>query len=150
MIINRILKWLVGTALVILLLLVAGTFLLNTNSVQQWLLRETSKALSEKLQTKVSADSISVNLFMMQMSLYGLSVDDRQGREMFAVRRFDADVSLKSILQWRVVINKVGTEGLQANLIKERTDSAANYQFVVDALAKKEKPEEQQDKDKPK
>ncbi len=142
MLINRILKWLVGSLLAVVLLLVAATFLLNTKSVQQWLLKETTRALSDKLQTTVSADSVSVNLFLMQMSLYGLSVDDRQGREMLAVSRFDADVSLKSVLQWRVVVNKVRTEGLRASLVKERADSAANYQFVVDALARKEKPDE--------
>lgn len=132
----------------IVVLLAVGTYLLNTPKVQQWLLQHATKALSDKLETRVEADSVSVNLFKLQMSLYGLSVDDRQGRELLGVSVFRGRISLKSLVQMKIIINSVETDSLRANLIKERPDSAANYQFVIDALSKKKDQKKEQTEEK--
>lgn len=146
--IKRIIKWLHVIIITIVVLLAVGTYLLNTPKVQQWLLQHATKALSEKLETRVEADSVSVNLFKLQMSLYGLSVDDRQGRELLGVSEFKGKISLKSLVQMKIIINSVETDSLRANLIKERPDSAANYQFVIDALSKKKDQEKTQTEEK--
>ena len=54
------LKILGGLMALLIVLLVAAAIILNTNSVQQKLLRYSTNLLREKLQTKVEIDSISV------------------------------------------------------------------------------------------
>lgn len=142
--VKRIIKWLLVFIIILVILLGVGTYLLNTPKVQNWLLQQTTSALSDKLETRVVADSISVNLFRLQMSLYGLSVDDRQGRELFGVSELDGSISLKSLGAMEIIINSIETDSLRATLVKERPDSAYNFQFVIDAL-KKEKDEEDKD-----
>ena len=141
-VVKRIIKWVHIIIITIVVLLAVGTYLLNTPKVQQWLLHQATEALSDKLETRVEADSISVNLFKLQMSLYGLSVDDRQGRELVGISEFKGNISLKSLAQMKIIINSVETDSLRANLLKERPDSAANYQFIIDALSKDKNQEE--------
>ena len=146
--VKRIIKWVHIIIITLVVLLAVGTYLLNTPKVQQWLLQQATKALSDKLETRVEADSVSVNLFKLQMSLYGLSVDDRQGRELLGVSEFKGNISLKSLALMKIIINSVETDSLRANLIKERSDSAANYQFVIDALSKEKNKDKEPNKGK--
>lgn len=143
----RILKWTVGILLFVILLLGSGTYLLNTSRVQQWLLGKATKTLSEKLHTQVSADSVSMNLFNMSLSLYGLDIKDQQGGDLFSMKRLSGDVSLESIWERTVVVNSLETDGLQAQLVKH-SDSTTNYDFLKEALQKKPKPEDKDEDEK--
>ena len=145
-----ILKWVLGIIISLVVLLGIGTYLLNTKKVQNWLLQQATAGLSDKLDTRVVADSVSVNLFKLQMSLYGMSVDDLQGRELFGVLRLDGRISLKSLGEMKIIINSIEADSIRANLSKERPDSAANYQFIIDALKKDNKNEEYDEKGKEK
>ena len=73
----RILKWTAGIIISLVVLVAVATLLANSNYVQQQLLKKATSYLSERLGTSVKADSVSVNLFVPSMSLYGLDIEDQ-------------------------------------------------------------------------
>ena len=134
----RVLKWVGGTLLGIVLLVV-GTFLvLDTSTMQNHLLQEAIVLLKDRLQTEVRVDSISVRLFGQNASLYGVVVEDLQHRKMLELRELKVQLSVWRLLQREIKVNDVKLQGLEVNLFKPSRDSAANFQFVLDAF-KKEK-----------
>ena len=117
--------------------LIAGTvLLLNTDAFQNKLLKYATQMLSEKLQTHVEIDSISVGLFSQDVNLYGLDVEDLQHRKMLQLDRLSVDLKLMALLHNEVCIKDATIDGVRAQLYKPRRDSAANYQFVIDAFKK--------------
>ena len=139
---KKILKWTIGIALVVMLLIGAATLLLNTNFVQQRLLKRATKMLTDQIGTRVAVDSISVNVFGPTLALHGLSIDDQQGRELLRMERLDAKMSLRNLLKKKFLVHRVETDGLRATIVKADKDSTANYQFLIDAFRKDKKPSE--------
>ena len=81
------LKILGGLLAVVIVLLLAATLVLNSHSFQQKMLAHATELLEEKLQTKVSIDSININFLKFNVGLYGLDVEDREHRQMLQVER---------------------------------------------------------------
>ncbi len=108
--------------------------LLNTSPVQNWLMRRATQALSDKLQTRVSVDDVSVTFLTCDVKLHGLRVDDRRQQPMLRVEQAVADVDLWSLLHNKVHLSDIELTGVEANLYKASPDTAANYQFVIDAF----------------
>lgn len=134
----------------VLFLLIAGVagllYSLTTDKVQMWIMKQGMEMLREKLHTRVEADSIGVEVKSGRVFLYGFEMDDRASVTMLEVDTLEARMEILELLQRRLVIDRVYMKGVKANLYKERPDSAANYQFVVDAF-KKEKKEKKDKKD---
>ena len=140
---KKTMKWLVRIVCILTglagLLLVGGFFLLNTSWLQQKLKDKALTMLTEKLDTEVALDSVSIDLLTMDAKLYGLSVEDRQQRPLLKMAFLQADVDLWQLLQDEVRIREAKVTGLRAELHKVRKDSlspdtVANYQFIVDAF----------------
>ena len=130
-----------STIIAVVLLLGAATLLLNTSYVQQRLLQKAVSMLAEKLNTRVEVDSVSVNLFVPSMALYGLRIDDQQGDSLLRMEQLTAQVSVVNLWKRQFLIQQVNTEGLDAKLVQNATDSVPNYQFLIDAFKKKDTPE---------
>ena len=137
-----------------MLLIVGAVFVLNTDAFQNKLLKRATQMLSDKLQTRVEIDSISIGLFSQDVNLYGLDVEDLQHRKMFQLDRLSVDVKLLPLLHNEVRITDASIDGIRAQLYKPKPDSAANYQFVIDAFKrdslprKDEQTKEEKDKKK--
>ena len=127
----RVAGWTLGGFVLLLVLLFV---LLNTSYVQNKLMAIVTDRLSEKLHTRVSVDKVSVTFFTHDIKLQGFTVEDRQQRKMLQVERAVADVDLWPLLRREVHISDLELEGVEANLHKASPDTAANYQFVIDAL----------------
>ena len=134
----RVLKWVGGTLLGIVLLVVGAFLVLDTSTMQNHLLQEAIVLLKDRLQTEVRVDSISVRLFGQNASLYGVVVEDLQHRKMLELKELKVQLSVWRLLQREIKVNDVKLQGLEVNLFKPSRDSAANFQFVLDAF-KKEK-----------
>ena len=147
----KLFKILGGIIVSIILLLIVAGFLLNTPSVQQKILAYATNMLQEKLQTRVEIDSISVNFLTFDVNLMGLDVEDQQQRKMLQADRLSVNVDLWTLIRNKVKISDAEIEGIRARLYHPE-DSAANYQFVIDAFkSDKPKPEgEEKEKDKDK
>lgn len=134
--ITRILKIIGGTVAVIVIMLGILVVTFNNKSVQKKLLNKSIELLSQKLNTHVEIDSISINAFNLEISLFGIKIEDRNKREMLRIAEVSADVDLMRLLQKKIVIEKAGIEGAHALLLKPSKDEEANYQFVIDAFKK--------------
>ena len=87
------------------IVLVVGTVLvLDTDAFQNKLLNYATSMLSEKLQTRVEIDSVSIGLFSQDVNLYGLDVEDLQHRKMFQLDRLSVNVKLLPLLHNEVCI----------------------------------------------
>ncbi len=124
-------------ALMLVLFLTIG-ILLNTHSVQNRLISWATEALSEKLHTKVTIESVDIDFFTYDVRLHGLSVEDLQHQPMLQLELLTANVQLWPLLHREVNVSSVRLKGLQTRLYQLAPDSAANYQFIIDAF-KKEK-----------
>ena len=126
-----------GCLIAACIVLMFGTvFLLNTDAFQNKLLHHATQLLSEKLQTRVEIDSVSIGLFSQDVNLYGLDVEDLQHRKMFQLDHLSVNVKLLPLLHNEVRITHASIDGVRAQLYKPKPDSAANYQFVIDAFKK--------------
>lgn len=126
-----------GCLIAACIVLMFGTvFLLNTDAFQNKLLHHATQLLSEKLQTRVEIDSVSIGLFSQDVNLYGLDVEDLQHRKMFQLDHLSVNVKLLPLLHNEVRITHASIDGVRAQLYKPKSDSAANYQFVIDAFKK--------------
>lgn len=142
-ILSRTMKKLVIGIISITLLLAAGIacllYSLSTSDMQMWILNHGVEKLSEKLQTRVSADSVGVDIGKGRIFLYGFEIDDRKNVTMLRVDTLEAMMQIVELINNRVIIDNVMLHGIEANLYKEKRDSAANYQFVIDAFKKDKK-----------
>ena len=150
-IIKKILKIVGGTLAVVVALLGAALIALNNKSLQKKVLDDIVQELRLKLDTKVEIDSISINMFNLDINLYGIKIDDRQQREMLRVEKISADLVLMKLLQQKIVIEQAELVGAKALLLKPSKEEPANYQFVIDAFKKpKDKTTEEKKKKEPK
>ena len=143
----KLLKIIGGTAMGCVVLMVGSVLLLNTDYFQNKLLSHATRMLSDKLQTNVQVERVSIGLFSQDVHLYGLGVDDQQQRRMFQLDTLSVDVDLWPLLQKEIRISEVQVKGVSALLLKPSPDSVANYQFVIDAF-KKDKKREKKAEDK--
>ena len=135
-IVKRILWSLGGIVVGVVVLMIAAVFVLNSRSVQDRLVKKAVTLLSEKLQTEVSLDSLSVDLFRHDVRLYGLCVEDRQQRTMLQMDCLTADIDIAALMHRELRIPEAAVEGLHAYLYKPSKDSVANYQFLIESFKK--------------
>ena len=148
---RRILKTTGGIAVGAVVLLGGATLLLNTESVQKKIQEKAVELLSQKLETKVEIDSISISALTQEISLYGIKIEDREEREMLKVGKISVNLELIRLLQHKIVIEKAEIAHAKALLLKPSKEEPANYQFVIDAFKKpkdQKSPEKQAKKSK--
>ena len=134
-VIKFILKIVAIVVVVVVLLLVTATALLNTQSVQDDLVKYATEQLELKLGTRVKIDHAGVNLFAQKVNLEGLEVEDQEHRKMLELKQLRVDVDLLKLITREVVIEEVLLDGVSAKLYKPK-DGPANYQFLIDAFKK--------------
>ena len=148
---RRILKTTGGIAVGAVVLVGGATLLLNTESVQKKIQEKAVELLSQKLETKVEIDSISISALTQEISLYGIEIEDREEREMLKVGKISVNLELIRLLQHKIVIEKAEIAHAKALLLKPSKEEPANYQFVIDAFKKpkdQKSPEKQAKKSK--
>lgn len=148
---RRILKTTGGIAVGAVVLLGGATLLLNTESVQKKIQEKAVELLSQKLETHVEIDSISISALTQEISLYGIEIEDREEREMLKVGKISVNLELIRLLQHKIVIEKAEIAHAKALLLKPSKEEPANYQFVIDAFKKpkdQKRPEKQAKKSK--
>lgn len=134
--IKKLLKIVGGTLAAVVILLGAALVALNNKSLQKKILDDVVEELRKKLDTKVEIDSISINMFTLDLNLFGIKIDDRQQREMLRVEKISANLVLMKLLQNKIVIEQAELVGAKALLLKPSKEEPANYQFVIDAFKK--------------
>ncbi|MDO4994837.1 MAG: MAP7 domain-containing protein [Bacteroidales bacterium] len=139
----KVKKWLKRTGIVmgclvafVIVVMVVLAVILSRPSVQNRVLHYAVSALSEKLQTHVQADSVSIDVVGQKVSLYGLDVEDQQQRPMLAIDTLSVRLDFWALIQREVKVSKAAVYGVEAHLLKPSKEETANYQFVIDAFRK--------------
>ncbi len=109
-------------------------FIVNFTPAQRWLSALAEDILREKLHTAVSIDRVELGLFN-RIILHGLRVNDRQNVPMISAQLLSAKIEYLPLLQGQVSLRSVSLLDGTVNLYKTRADSAANYQFFLDAFS---------------
>ena len=128
------LKILVGIVALVLFLLVGTVVVLNTDSFQNKMMGYATETLSERLGTSVTLDHIYVNIFGQGIELNGLKVKDQQQRDMFELNKLLVRMDLMALRRNEVKIRQAEIAGVKALLVKNDSDSIANYQFLIDSI----------------
>nr|MCR4613622.1 hypothetical protein [Bacteroidaceae bacterium] len=139
----KVKKWLKRTGIVIgclvafvIVVMVVLAVMVSRPSVQNRVLQYAVNVLSEKLQTLVQADSVSIDVVGQKVSLYGLDVEDQQQRPMLAIDTLSVRLDFWALIQREVKVSKAAVYGVEAHLLKPSKEETANYQFVIDAFRK--------------
>lgn len=108
-----------------------------SNNAQQWLLQESVRLLQERLQARVEADSIDVQLFKGKAHLYGIRVHDRQMAPLLSIDTLSVELDPQALLHHQVHVSYLGIHGLNAELAKDSVD--ANFRFLTQAVRNEQK-----------
>lgn len=96
-----------------------------------------AKLLSEKLQTEVHADSVSIDFWKGKLAFYGITVNDCQDSLLLHIDTLETLLDLTHLLHKKLVVNGVKLHGATAVLFKERKDTTTNFEFITEAFKKK-------------
>jgi len=135
----KIVKILGGIVAVLVVLAASTIGLLHTDYVQQRAKEQVLTLLKEQIGTNVTLDNVSISLFGEDVSISGLTVPDLQDRKMLELEHVGVEVDLWRLLKHEVYITEAQVRGLTARIYQPRRDTAANFQFIVDAFKKKPK-----------
>lgn len=114
---------------------------LQTDSARQMIFQRGIGMLQEKLQTKVTADSLSIELFKGQVRLYNMQVNDRSDSLLLHIGELHAGIAPHALFVHKVLITDVELKDADARLWKDSLTS--NFQFIIDAFKKKDKADKQ-------
>ena len=135
--IRKFIIWISGI-LAVLLLLVGGFILfMLTDTGQQWATRIYIDAVREELGTKLNVGSFRVHPFSGRLSLHDMELYDKAGVKMLKVDTAEVGIDVMKLFYNEIIVDRIKLAGASSVLYKNHPDSAANYQFVVDALSKK-------------
>lgn len=125
----------IGIFLLVIVVALAGAI-----GYAYWMLDEdnlapnTEKFLAEALGTKVKLESAKLNVVNQTIAIYGFEINDRKDTVCLHVDTLEASLGLMPLLHHEVVVKNFKLAGAHAVFYKERKDTAANYQFIVDAF----------------
>ncbi len=143
---KKALKWIVGSlctlVVIVIVVLVSAFYVFHTGWFQDEMKERVVQLLTDKLDTKIELDHIGIDLMTFDAQINGLVVEDRQQRKMLQLDHLMVDFNVMSyILRKEIYVREAAVRGLEANLLQESPDSAANFQFVIDAF-KSDKPQQ--------
>lgn len=127
--------------MIVLLALIVGSavlfILLRNNKVQNYIAREVTSSVSEKLKTKVSVGNVDYHFFNT-FKFEDFYIEDQNKNTLLYVNKAYADFDFWKFFKGKFVFNEILLDGFQGNLI---TDSAGvnNLDFVIQAFKKPQK-----------
>ena len=122
--------------MLLIVLTIAAAVAVNSKSVHDYVLKQATEMLAEKLQTRVSIDSAAISLLKGSVKFYGMEIDDQQQRRMLRIDRLETRIRPSALLRKEIIIMKADVAGLDALLQKASKEEPANYQFIIDAFKK--------------
>lgn len=123
----------------VIIVIAAVAYLFASNMATEWLKTSGVALLQEKLQTRVVVADLDLRLFDGKVSVYGFEVDDREKVCMLKVDTLEVNTDVLALLRKELVLEEMNLHGAEMVAYKNSKDSAANYQFVLDAFATKDK-----------
>lgn len=144
-VVRKLLKIAGYTIMAIIMILVMTSILISYSPIQDRMVEDANKAITDKIPAKTSIKNIRVNLLTMSASIRGVEIEDQQHRKMLELDKLTADLKLLPLFRGRFVLEGGEVRGLHALIVKPSDDEPANYQFIIDDFQKKkeEKPKKE-------
>ncbi|TRX36046.1 translocation/assembly module TamB [Flavobacterium sp. ZT3R18] len=130
-------RWTVATMIVLLILLL---ILVHIPSVQNFTKEKVVNYLQDKIQTKVSIDSLSFGI-TKKIILKGVYFEDRKKDTLLSSEKLAIDISLLQLLNNKIEINSVELEGATATIKKDK-NAVYNFDYIIKAFDTGEKPKD--------
>lgn len=129
-------KWTIQTILLVYIVIIV---LLHLPAVQRVVGTSVAKAISAKLGTKVRIERVDLG-FLNRIVIDNIVIYDQHNHQMLSTARLAAQVDIIPLIKTgSVFISSAQLFGLHAVLNKPNANAPANYQFVLDSLASKDK-----------
>ncbi len=119
-----------------LILLLSSWGLINYPPVQNFLVKQVTDALSDKLQTKVEIKHVNFSLFN-KMLIEGVLVEDKGKDTLLYAGTAKINITDWFFLKDKATLKYLGLQNTVVNL--NRTDSVWNYQFLIDYFSSPKK-----------
>lgn len=108
-------------------------FVANFTPAQRGLANVVERVLQRKLLTDVHIGRMELGLFN-RVILHDVSIKDRHGETLLSADLLSAKIEYRALLERRISLRSVSLLDGDINLYKSHIDSAANYQFILDAF----------------
>ncbi len=125
---RKIVLWVLAV-LVLLPVLLYG--LLQSPSVQTYLVGHLTSYLSRELETEVRVGAVDISLFRTVI-LEDVSVLDREGETLFTMEYLKGDLERISVRRRQLDLGRLEIEGAFGGVYKKDGETEYNYQFLVD------------------
>lgn len=132
---RKVLRRIENVLFVLVLLLVALYFILQSPFVQNWLVHKTTTFLSETLETRVELKRVDIEFFD-NVVLDGLYVEDLNGDTLLYAEKFSAGLSgnFFSVLWNRLEFSEVSLSHARVYLIKKADQRRGNFNALLAKL----------------
>ncbi len=127
--VGRVVVRVLSILMVIVLLLLA---LINLPFVQDRITDYAESYLSERTNTPISVEKISIN-FLGHILVRELWIPDQQQDTLLHLGKLEVGFQLRELFRKRIQIKSVELDDVQVNVHPER-DTVMNYQFLIDAF----------------
>lgn len=135
--IKKILKIFAIIIVTVLLLLMMIPILLSNSKIQNIIVGEATKQLSEKLNTKVEVGKVNYKFFNT-FDLENLYIQDLQKDTLLFVNHANLNFEFWKIFSKKLEFKSVELDNFNANLILDK-EGKTNFQFIIDALKSNKK-----------
>ena len=107
--------------------------------VQKWLGRQVEDVIEKKLGTDVNVGQVYLG-FLNRVIIDNFELYDKQNKKMLKASRLAARIDYGELISnRRIYISSAQVFGMDATLYKKDEHAKANYQFILDSLATKDK-----------
>ncbi|MCQ2239418.1 MAG: hypothetical protein MJZ73_09335 [Bacteroidaceae bacterium] len=132
----KILAIAVATVLLLLVLSVSGAYWwFSRDEARQLVFEKGIGLLQEKLQTRVSADSVRLEVLRGQVHFYGVQINDRQDSLLMHIGELRAGIDPQALRHRIVKVSRLELRNADVRMWRDSLQS--NFQFVADAFRKK-------------
>lgn len=128
-----------GTAWTIISVYVMVIIMVRLPFVQKWLGRQVEDVIEKKLGTDVNVGQVYLG-FLNRVIIDNFELYDKQNKKMLKASRLAARIDYGELISnRRIYISSAQVFGMDATLYKKDEHAKANYQFILDSLATKDK-----------
>lgn len=130
---GKILAWVIGSFLALLLVLI---LLIRLPAIQNFITAKAISYISSKTHTRVAIKSLYIG-FPKSVIVEGLFAEDLNHDTLISLGKLELDVNMLGLLSSRIDINSLNVSDLDANIIRTLPDSVFNFNFLIEAFSDK-------------
>ncbi|WP_353126953.1 translocation/assembly module TamB domain-containing protein [Parapedobacter pyrenivorans] len=126
----KTLLWIIGSIIGLVLL---AFILIRIPAIQNYVVRQVTSYLENKIKTPVRIAHVSLDLPKM-LVLEGVYFEDQSRDTLLAGEKIRVDISMLKLLRNTVEISQIDLQGITAKINRTLPDSAFNFDYIIKAF----------------